>query len=138
MPLLVAMGVVAVLGTVLGVVWGALRGDGEEPVTDPTVTQTSTVPPDAAASAPRDLTVRAAEGRLELSWSLPDESVTPIVRSQPQAGDMQSMTPGQTSLTLVDVEPGTSYCFTLLGLKKVGSQLETYPGAAEPVCGTPL
>ncbi len=136
--LLLAVAVVAVLGTGAGVVWGVLRGGGGEPLVDPTVTGTSTIPPDAAESAPRGLTVRAAEGRLELSWTLPDETMTPIVRSEPAVGDMQSMNPGQTSLTLVDVEAGTSYCFTILGLKKVGEVYESYPGDGEPVCATPL
>ena len=136
--LLLAVAVVAVLGTGAGIVWGVLRGGGGEPVIDPTVTGTSTIPPDAAESAPRDLTVRAAEGRLELSWTLPDEAMTPIVRSEPAVGDMQSMQPGQTGLTLVDVEAGTSYCFTILGLKKVGDVYESYPGEGEPVCAAPL
>ena len=91
--LLLAVAVVAVLGTGAGVVWGVLRGGGGEPLVDPTVTGTSTIPPDAAESAPRGLTVRAAEGRLELSWTLPDETMTPIVRSEPAVGDMQSMNP---------------------------------------------
>ncbi len=137
LPVLVSAGVVAVLGTAAGVVWGVANGR-EGPAPEPSVTVTGSVAPDAGQNAPRDLAVRAAEGRLEVSWTLPDEAVTPLVRAEPEVGDALRFAPGQTEVTLYDVAPGTSYCFSLSGIARVSGEVVSYPPQGEPVCGTPL
>lgn len=139
LPALLVLATVAVVGTVAGVVWGLSGRDEPTPGPDPTTTATASRATDAAESAPRDLTVRAAEGRLEVSWTMPDASVTPFLDVQPQAGDSLQLDPGEDRVTLVDVEPGRQYCFRVTGLVRLDDgSYETYPYEGEPVCATPL
>lgn len=139
LPALLVLAAVAVVGTVAGVVWGLAGRDEPTPGPDPTTTATASRATDAAESAPRDLTVRASEGRLEVSWTMPDASVTPFLDVQPQAGDSLQLDPGEDRVTLVDVEAGQQYCFRVTGLVKLADgTYETYPYEGEPVCATPL
>jgi hypothetical protein len=130
---------ITVVGTVAGVVWGLSGRQAVDPGPSPTTTATASRAAGAAESAPRGLTVRAAEGRLEVSWTMPDASVTPFLDAQPSPGDSLQLGPGEDRVTLVDVEPGQRYCFRLTGLvRQPDGSIATYPYEGEPVCATPL
>lgn len=139
LPALLVLATVAVVGTVGGVVWGLSGRADPEPGPSPSTTATASRATDAAESGPRGLTVRAAEGRLEVTWTMPDASVTPFLDAQPRPGDSLRLEPGEDRVTLVDVDPGQQYCFRLTGLVKLADgSLQTYPHEGEPVCATPL
>jgi serine/threonine protein kinase len=143
-PLLLVgvVGLVALLGIVGGVVWG-LNSAGKSPAPQPGRTQVADdLPPDEAnARAPRDVTVTGGDGgSLDISWTLPDPEILPLVRLEP-APPPGAHTPvinqGDEQVTYAGLEAGTTYCATVIGFTKQGDQINAGQGRNARACGTP-
>lgn len=134
--LLVVAGVVALAGAVAGVVWELGRSGPTEPPPE-VVDAPSLAPGEASGLSPRQVSVVADSGRLDIAWLLPDPAVIPYVRITPATGEQLQLTPGQESVTVTDVDPGTQYCVTVAGLLSEGGQLTPVPASGDPACGTP-